>query len=71
LEGAEPAFLFGFSGNSYTAQNQLELAMAAKFVEPVNSCPTRIESGSQDECDEPDTPSLPQLLELAYGSKLP
>ena len=71
LEGTEPAFLFGFSGNSYTAQNQLELAMAAKFVEPVNVCPTSIEPNPQNECNEANIPSLFQLLELTSESKLP
>lgn len=71
FEGIEPAFLFGFSGNSYTAQNQLELAMQKKFELPVNTCPVGIESNSSDECNSSGTPLLPWLLGRPEQSRLP
>lgn len=70
VAGAEPAFLFGFSGNAYTAQNQLELAKRTNFELPVNACPAGFESSAQGDCNATNTPSLPQLLET-LESKLP
>lgn len=71
IEGNEPVFLFGFSGNSYTAQNQLELAMNTKFALPVNACPAGIESSSSDDCNAGSTSLLPWLLGLPEESRLP
>lgn len=71
LEGTEPAVLFGFSGNTYTAQNQLELAMSTKFELPVNACQTGVDSISPGECNSANASSLPQLLELPIESKWP
>lgn len=34
VEGVEPPFVFGFSGNAYTAQNQLDLAKQLWFSPP-------------------------------------
>lgn len=50
FDGAEPVFVFGFSGNTYTAQNQLEQAMEMKFEPPVNACPAGIEFSSLPVC---------------------
>lgn len=71
IEGTEPAFLFGFSGNSYSAQNQLELAMQTKFEKPVNACPAGIEPNSPDGCNAGSTSLLPWLLRLPVESNLP
>lgn len=62
IAGTEPAFLFGFSGNSYTAQNQLELAKEANFELPVNACPDGIKSSSPEECSTGSASLLPWLL---------
>lgn len=71
FEGIEPTFLFGFSGNSYTAQNQLELAMQTKFELPVNTCPASIEPNLSDGCNPAGTSLLPWLLGLPEESRLP
>lgn len=71
IEGTEPAFLFGFSGNSYTAQNQLELAKETKLGLPVNACPDGFESSSPDECNAGSASLLPWLLGLPVDSRLP
>lgn len=63
VAGPEPAFAFGFSGNAYTAQNQLELAMRTNFELPVNDCPSGFESSPYGDCYGTNTPSLPQMLE--------
>lgn len=34
VEGVKPPFVFGFSGNAYTAQIQLDLAKQARFLPP-------------------------------------
>lgn len=69
IEGTEPAFVFGFSGNSYTAQNQLELAMQTKFEVPANACPANIETSAPDQCNEGSTSLLPWLLGLPEESR--
>lgn len=71
LEGIEPAFLFGFSGNAYTAQDQLELAMGSKFELSANACPASIYPSPCGECNVTNAPSPPQWLELIPASKLP
>lgn len=71
IEGTQPVFLFGFSGNSYTAQNQLELAMQTKFELPVNTCPVGLGSSASDECNAGSTSLLRWLLGLPEESRLP
>ncbi|MGE5469899.1 MAG: hypothetical protein ACM3X0_03765 [Bacteroidota bacterium] len=71
VTGAKPAFLFGFSGNAYTAQNQLELAMHANFEMPANDCPDNFGYSPAGECNVTYAPSLLQLLEPIPESKLP
>lgn len=69
VEGIEPAFLFGFSGNAYTAQNQLELARETKAQLSVNYCPSGIDSIVAGECSAGSASSLPRLLEQFIESK--
>lgn len=64
LEGAEPVFLFGFSGSAYSAQNQLEQAMVARLIAPTSVCPMGEQPTSQNDCDENGIPALPLLLKL-------
>ncbi len=70
IEGTEPVFLLGFSGNSYTAQNQLELAMQKKFELPLNTCPVGLGFRSSDECNSGSTSLLRWLLGLPEESRL-
>lgn len=43
VEGVEPPFVFGFSGNAYTAQIQLDLAKQAKFLPAEDVTPPQTE----------------------------
>lgn len=43
VEGVEPPFIFGFSGNAYTAQIQVDLAKQAKFLPPEEVNPAQSE----------------------------
>ncbi len=54
-----PVFVLGFSGNTYTAQNQLDLAMETQFDAP---CNPSLDCGAS-------ALSLSQLLDLSIGRK--
>lgn len=71
IPGTEPAFLFGFSGNSYTAQNQLELAEGSTLDASVNDCQALSELSSLGECKLPDIEPPLKSHELLNETKLP
>ena len=69
--GTEPAFLFGFSGNAYTAQDQLDLAQRATFDSPANDCPVQAVFNLFGECGPPDIETPPRLRDKPNGSAWP
>lgn len=71
VEGIEPAFLFGFSGNAYTAQNQLDLAMGTKFELHSPVCQPGNEPSLASACNGNNAPSLPELFLQPMESTLP
>lgn len=71
VTGTEPAFLFGFSGNAYTAQDQLDLAQRATFDSPANDCQSLTALNPFGECGLPDIETPPRLREQPNGSTWP
>jgi len=58
FQGVEPVFLYGFSGNTYSAQNQLELATDAQFALLATDCQANSMRNSPGECHPPITELL-------------
>lgn len=63
LPGNEPAFMFGFSGNAYTAQDQLDLARDAALEAPANDCQGPSLFNPFGECNPPNFELPPKLRE--------